>query len=514
MLDNQQRPFVAMSDNSELCFVPKMMNRHGLITGATGTGKTVTLQTIAETFSEMGVPVFAADMKGDLSGVAKAGGNKESVTKRVEGYKLFDKGFKYQAFPVQFWDVFGEEGHPVRCTISEMGPMLLERLLSLNDTQGAVLSLVFKIADDNNLLLIDLKDLQKMLEFVGNNRNEFTIKYGNISAASIGAIQRNLMRLASEGADKFFGEPELNIRDLMQTDNGKGVINILAADKLMNSPRVYTSFLLWLLSDLYESLPEVGDLDKPKLIFFFDEAHLLFNDMAKALLEKVEQIVRLIRSKGVGVYFCTQNPADIPESILGQLGNRIQHALRAYTPNDQKAVRVAAQTFRANPKYDTEKAITELNTGEALVSFLDEKGAPQMVERAYVLPPQGQIGPITPEERSQIIRSSLVYGTYEKLIDRESAYEIISQKQNLLDEERKKAEAEKERIQQQKAAQKAQAEADKQARAEERARKSQGGGIFDDLLKQVGKSATRQISNQLGRTITRTIFGTFFGGKK
>ena len=514
MFDNQQRPFVAISDDAEICFIPKMMNRHGLITGATGTGKTVSLQTLTETFSEMGIPVFAADMKGDLSGVAKAGGNKESVTKRVEGYKLFDKGFKYQSFPVQFWDVFGEQGHPVRCTISEMGPMLLERLLSLNDTQGAVLSLVFKIADDNGLLLIDLKDLQKMLEFVGNNRNDFTTKYGNISAASIGAIQRNLMRLESEGADKFFGEPNLNIQDLMQTDMGKGVINILAADKLMNSPRVYTTFLLWLLSDLYENLPEVGDLDKPKLIFFFDEAHLLFNDMPKALLEKVEQIVRLIRSKGVGVYFCTQNPADIPVTILGQLGNRVQHALRAYTPNDQKAVRVAAQTFRANPKYDTEKAITELNTGEALVSFLDEKGAPQMVERAFVLPPQGQIGPITADERARIIRQSLVYGVYEKLIDRESAYEIISQKQDLLDEERQRAEAEKERIRLEKEAQKAQMEAAKQARADERARKAQGGGLFDDILKQVGKSTTRQISNELGKTITRTIFGTFFGGKK
>ncbi|MDR1742951.1 MAG: DUF853 domain-containing protein [Dysgonamonadaceae bacterium] len=513
MFDNQHRPFVALSDNAELCFVPKMMNRHGLITGATGTGKTVSLQTLAETFSEMGVPVFAADMKGDLSGVAKIGGNKDSVTKRVEEYKLFDKGFKYQPFPVQFWDVFGEQGHPVRSTISAMGPLLLERLLSLNDTQGAVLSLVFKIADDNNLLLIDLKDLQKMLEFVGNNRSDFLLKYGNISAASIGSIQRNLMRLESEGADKFFGEPELNIQDLIQTDGGKGVINILAADKLMNSPRVYTTFLLWMLSSLYENLPEVGDLDKPKLIFFFDEAHMLFSDMPKVLLEKVEQIVRLIRSKGVGVYFCTQNPADIPQIILGQLGNRIQHALRAYTPNDQKAVRVAAQTFRPNPKYDTEKAITELNTGEALVSFLDEKGAPQMVERAYVLPPQGQIGPITPEERNQVIRRSLVYGVYEKLIDRESAYEIISQKQGLQEEERLRAEAEKERIRQQREAQKAQAEAEKQARAEERARKAQGGGLINDLIKQVGKSTTRQISNQLGRSITRTIIGTFFGGK-
>ena len=510
MFDNSQRAFIALNDNAEVCLIPRMANRHGLITGATGTGKTVTLQTLSETFSEMGVPVFAADMKGDLSGVAKIGGNKESVTKRVDCYGLKEKGFDYKPFPVRFWDVFGEQGHPVRTTVTAMGPLLLERLLNLNDTQGAILSMAFRIADDNNLLLIDLKDLQKMIQFIGDNRKEFTTRYGNISPASIGAIQRSLLRLESEGADKFFGEPEFEITDFIQTEQGKGVINILAADKLMNSPRVYTTFLLWLLDDLYETLPEVGDLEKPKLVFFFDEAHLLFNDMPSSLLEKVEQIVRLIRSKGVGVYFCTQNPADIPESILGQLGNRVQHALRAYTPNDQKAVRVAANTFRANPAFSTEEAITQLNTGEALVSFLNEKGAPQMVERANILPPQGQIGPITEGERDQLMRSSLIFGVYEKLIDRESAFEILSQKQELLEEERRQAEEEKERIRRQKEEQKAALEAERARRAAERQRKADQ-GILGEMLDQVGKSAKRQITSQLGRTLTRSLLGALFG---
>ncbi|MEA4917473.1 helicase HerA-like domain-containing protein [Proteiniphilum sp.] len=512
MFDNSRRAFIAINDNAEVCLIPKMANRHGLITGATGTGKTVTLQTLSETFSEMGVPVFAADMKGDLSGVAKIGGNKESVAKRAVQYNLQEKGFEYKAFPVRFWDVFAEQGHPIRTTVTSMGPLLLERLLDLNETQGAILSMAFRIADDNNLLLIDLKDLQKMLQYIGDNRAQFTTKYGNISPASIGAIQRGLVRLENEGADKFFGEPDLEITDFIQTEQGKGVINILAADKLMRSPRVYTTFLLWLLDDLYETLPEVGDLEKPKLVFFFDEAHLLFNDMPAPLLEKVEQIVRLIRSKGVGVYFCTQNPADIPQSILGQLGNRVQHALRAYTPNDQKAVRVAANTFRANPAFDTGEAITQLNTGEALVSFLDEKGAPQMVERANILPPQGQIGPITEGERDQLIRSSLVYGVYEKLIDRESAFEILSEKEELLEEERRLATEEKERIRQQKEAQKATLEAERAKRAAARQRKEDQ-GFLGEILTQVGKSTQRQISNQLGRTITRSIFGALFGKK-
>lgn len=508
MFDNQYRAFIAINDEKEICMLPKMANRHGLITGATGTGKTVSLQVLAETFSNMGVPVFAADMKGDLSGIAKAGGNKESVTKRVAQFKLADKGFEYDASPVQFWDVFGEQGHPVRATISGLGPLLLERLLMLNETQGAVLNVVFKIADDNGLLLIDLKDLQKMLQYVGDNRSQFTTKYGNISTQSIGAIQRNLARLESEGGNVFFGEPEINITDLIKTDNrGKGIVNILAADKLMNSPRIYTTFLLWLLSDLFENMPEVGDLEKPKLVFFFDEAHMLFNDMPKSLLEKVEQIIRLIRSKGIGVYFISQNPIDIPETILGQLGNRIQHALRAYTPNDQKAVKVAAKTFRPNPKFDTETAITELGTGEALVSFLDEKGAPSPVERAFILPPEGQIGPVTPQERMHTIQSSLLYGIYEKEIDRISAFEIISEKMEADDLQKQQLEQQKQMEIQRRKDEKAMREAEKQKRA---AKKDD---VFGGLLKGVGKSVTRNISNQLGRTISRTILGTFFGKK-
>lgn len=508
MFDNQHRSFIAINDEKEICILPKMANRHGLITGATGTGKTISLQVLAETFSNMGVPVFAADMKGDLSGVAKVGGNKESVTKRVAQFNLSEKGFEYKSCPVQFWDVFGEQGHPVRTTISELGPLLLERLLMLNETQGAVLSLIFKIADDNDLLLIDLKDLQKMLQYVGDNRSVFTTEYGNISTQSIGAIQRNLARLESEGGEVFFGEPELNISDLIKTDNrGKGVINILAADKLMNSPRIYTTFLLWLLSDLFENMPEVGDLEKPKLVFFFDEAHMLFNDMPKILLEKVEQIVRLIRSKGIGVYFISQNPADIPETILGQLGNRIQHALRAYTPNDQKAVKVAANTFRPNPKFNTETAITELGTGEALVSFLDEKGAPNPVERAFVLPPEGQIGPITPEERLRITQSSLLYGVYEKEIDRISAFEIIAERMQADDLQKQQLEQQKQVEIQRREQEKAMREAERQKRATKK------DDVFGGLLKDVGKSVTRNVSSQLGRTITRTILGAFFGKK-
>lgn len=439
MLDLDKRAFIATTGDKELYLLPKMANRHGLITGATGTGKTVTLQTMAETFSQMGVPVFAADIKGDLSGVANTGGNKESVVKRVDSYKLKEKGFEFQSFPVQFWDVFGEQGVNVRASVTEMGPVLISRLLSLNDTQSAVLTLIFKIAKDESWALIDLKDLQKILEYVGNNSAKFTTNYGNISAASVGAIQRGLIQLEHEGAGAFFGEPGLNLDDFIQTDGSKGVINILAADKLMNSPRVYSIFLLWMLSRLFETLPEVGDMEKPKLVFFFDEAHLLFNDAPKALTEKIEQVVRLIRSKGVGVYFISQNPADMPDSILGQLGNRIQHALRAYTPKDQKAVKTAAQTFRANPAFDTETAITELGTGEALVSFLDEKGAPQPVERAFILPPQSQIGPITEEERNTMTRSSLLYRHYAETQDRESAYEILSERLNTIQQEKEEA---------------------------------------------------------------------------
>ncbi|WP_329902933.1 helicase HerA-like domain-containing protein [Porphyromonas pogonae] len=510
MFDNTQRAFIAINKDHEICLLPQMANRHGLITGATGTGKTVTLQTLAETFSEMGVPVFAADMKGDLSGVSIMGGDKDSVHRRVQEYKLEAKGFDYKPHPVMFWDVFGNAGHPIRTTVTEMGPLLLERLLMLNDTQSAVLSIVFKIADDHDLLLIDLKDLSKMLEYVGANRNDFSNKYGNLSPASIGAIQRNVLRLENEGGDKFFGEPGLNIEDFIQTDQGKGVINILAADKLMQSPRLYTTFLLWMLDALYNTLPEVGDMDKPKLVFFFDEAHMLFNDMPKVLLEKVEQIIRLIRSKGVGVYFVTQNPGDIPENILGQLASRIQHALRAYTPNDAKAVKVAANTFRPNPSFKTEEAITELATGEALISLLDEKGAPGIVERAFILPPEGRIGAIAPEQRQRIIKQSAVYGIYEKAVDRESAYEILSGKSREAEARKAAAEQEKECARQEKELEKQRREAEKA----DKARKSQEGGFIEDLIKQVGKSATRQISNELGRNITRTIFGAIFGKKK
>ena len=433
MFDNEKRAFIAISGSEEICpkeicLVPRMANRHGLITGATGTGKTVTLQTMAETFSQMGVPVFAADVKGDLSGVAARGGNKKSVTDRVASYHLEEKGFAFQAFPVQFWDVFGETGAPVRASIADMGPLLLSRLLSLNDTQTAVLTVIFKIAQDEKLALIDLKDLRSLLEYAAGNADKYTTSYGNISAASVGAIQRGLVALEHDGAGLFFGEPALNIDDLLQTDGGKGVINILASDKLMNSPKLYTTFLLWLMTKLFDVLPEVGDPDKPKLVFFFDEAHLLFTDAPKVLVEKVEQVVRLIRSKGVGIYFISQTPSDMPDSVLGQLGNRVQHALRAYTPKDQKALKAAAQTFRANPAFDTETAIAQLGTGEALVSFLDEKGAPVPVERAFILPPQGQIGPLDAAARESMVKGSLLYRHYADARDRESAHEILTER--------------------------------------------------------------------------------------
>lgn len=509
MFDNQERAFVAVNEAEEISFIPRMANRHGLITGATGTGKTISMQVMAETFSDMGVPVFAADMKGDFSGVAKKGGIHESVQKRVEKYKLLEKGFEYKEHPVQFWDVFGEKGHAVRATISSLGPILLERLLMLNDTQGAILNAVFKIADDSDLLLLDLKDLQKMVQYVGDNRKDFISQYGNIAPASIGAIQRSLLRLESEGGHLFFGEPELRIYDMIKTDHrGKGMINVLAADKLMNSPRIYTTFLLWMLSDLFENMPEVGDLEKPKLVFFFDEAHMLFSGMPKLLLEKVEQIVRLIRSKGIGIYFVTQSPADIPEIILAQLGNRVQHALRAYTPKEQKAVRVAANSFRPNPLFDTAEAITELGTGEALVSFLDEKGAPTPVERAFVLPPEGQIGPITEEEREQIIKSSLVYGHYEKEIDRHSAYEELT---GQMEETERKMLAEAK----QKELDKAKREKEKARAAADRARRAKKrSSPVNRTINDIGRTVRRQMTNQVSRNITRAIMGTFFGFRK
>ncbi|MGE5651653.1 MAG: helicase HerA-like C-terminal domain-containing protein, partial [Bacillota bacterium] len=415
---------IAKNQARELALLPNLANRHGCITGATGTGKTVTLQVLAQALSDIGVPVFMADVKGDLSGLAKPGSATPKIRERLALLKLDEPA--WSGCPVTFWDVFGEQGHPVRATISDLGPLLLSRMLNLNEVQQGVLQLVFKVADDHGLLLLDMKDLRAMLQHVAEHAGELQAEYGNISAASIGAIQRGLIAIEEQGGDRFFGEPMLNIDDFMQTDgNGRGMINILAADKLLNSPRLYAIFLLWMLAELFEHLPEVGDVDKPKLVFFFDEAHLLFNEAPKPLLQKIEQVVRLIRSKGVGVYFVTQNPLDIPDTVLGQLGNRVQHALRAYTPRDQKAVQAAAETFRPNPQLDTAQVITELGVGEALISFLDEKGRPDMVERAYIVPPASQIGPVSATERSEIIANSIVAGVYEKVVDRDSAYEKL-----------------------------------------------------------------------------------------
>src|SRR5512132_1946735 len=414
---------IAKAGDADLALLPGLANRHGCITGATGTGKTVTLQVLAEQFSRIGVPVFMADVKGDLSGISKPGQMSEKLGARLKKLGLPEP--QWGSCPVTFWDVFGEQGHPVRATISDMGPQLLARLLSLNETQEGVLSMVFRIADDNQLLLLNLPDLRAMLQFVGDNAAQFRTQYGNVSAASIGAIQRGLLQIEQQGGKSFFGEPMLNIDDLLQTVDGKGVVNILAADRLMNNPRLYASFLLWLLSELFEQLPEIGDPEKPKLVFFFDEAHLLFGDAPPALLEKIELVVRLIRSKGVGVYFVTQNPIDIPDKVLGQLGNRVQHALRAFTPHDQKAVKVTAETMRPNPKLNIEKVILELGVGEALVSLLDATGTPGVTQRAWILAPGSQIGPITPEERREIIASSVVAGVYEKEVDRESALEML-----------------------------------------------------------------------------------------
>ena len=414
---------IAKNASLELALLPALANRHGCITGATGTGKTISLQVLTERLSRLGVPVFLADVKGDLGGLASAGQMSDKLNERLTTRGL--PAPEFGSCPVTFWDVFGTQGHPVRATISDMGPLLLARLLNLNDTQEGVLTMTFQIADDNGLLLLDLKDLRAMLQYVGDNAAQFKTQYGNVSSASIGAIQRGLLQLEQQGAENFFGEPMLNIDDLMQTVDGKGVVNILAADKLMQSPRLYACFLLWLLSELFENLPEIGDPDKPKLVFFFDEAHLLFTDAPPALVEKVELVVRLIRSKGVGVYFVTQNPIDIPEKILGQLGNRIQHALRAFTPRDQKAVKATAETMRPNPALDVEQVILELSVGEALVSLLDAKGTPGITERAWILPPGTRIGPLTPQERAAVVQQSVVAGVYEKHVDRESAFEAL-----------------------------------------------------------------------------------------
>jgi len=507
-------PFLIAQRDTVQCFLqPDKANRHGLITGATGTGKTITLQTLAEAFSRAGVPVFMADVKGDLTGIAQAGTLGDKLRKIIQERKLQTPVFA--PFPVTLWDVFGTQGHPVRATVSDLGPLLLARMLNLNDTQAGVLQLVFKIADDQGLLLLDMKDLRSMCQHVGDNASQFTTSYGNVSAASIGAIQRGLMQIEGQGGSKFFGEPMLNIADFMQTDgSGKGVINVLAADQLMNAPRLYATFLLWLLSELFENLPEVGDLEKPKLVFFFDEAHLLFSDAPKALIERIELVVRLVRSKGVGVYFVTQNPLDIPDSVLAQLGNRVQHALRAFTPRDQKAVKSAAETMRQNPRLDIQQAITELAVGEALVSFLDEKGRPGVTERVYVLPPASQIGPISGAQRQALITNSIVAGVYEKAIDRDSAHEAI------------KARTDAHMA----------TEATARAKTEEMAKATQskdgdpaGGGILGTLGgllgggqgrsrmgagEQLFKSAASAIGSEVGRQIIRGVLGGIFGGKR
>ncbi|KQV85910.1 ATP-binding protein [Massilia sp. Root351] len=510
---------LAKNDQLELSMLSSLVNRHGCITGATGTGKTVTLQRIAQSLSDIGVPVFMADVKGDLSGIAKAGALSEKMGKRLEALQVAPP--QWAGCPVTFWDVFGQQGHPVRATVSDLGPLLLARMLNLNDTQEGVLQLVFRIADDNGLLLLDTKDLRAMLQHVGDNAADYKTSYGNISAASIGAIQRGLIAIEEQGGDQFFGEPMLNIDDLLQTDaSGKGVVNILCADKLMNAPRLYAVFLLWMLSELFENLPEVGDVDKPKLVFFFDEAHLLFAEAPKALLQKIEQVVRLIRSKGVGVFFITQNPLDIPDTVLGQLGNRVQHALRAYTPRDQKAVKAAAETFRPNPALDVAQVITELGVGEALVSFLDEKGTPQVVQRAFILPPASQLGPIDAAERKTAMDGSVVAGVYEKAVDRESAYEKLNSR---LATSARQADA------------RAPAQAQQQGRRDAPApvpgggaadAPAEAGSIFGDVLgglfggsgKGAGKrdtavqamvkSAARSIGSQVGREIIRGVLGS------
>ena len=494
---------IAQRDGTQCFLRPDKANRHGLITGATGTGKTISLQRMAEGFSKIGVPVFMADVKGDLSGLSQAGTMSEKL-----GKILTERAFaapEFCAFPTTLWDVFGEQGHPLRATISDLGPLLLARMLNLNETQAGVMQLVFKIADDQGLLLLDMKDLRAMCQMVGDNAAEFTTSYGNVSAASIGAIQRGLMQIEAQGGDRFFGEPMLNIADFMQTDgSGRGLINVLTADKLMNAPRLYATFLLWLLSELYESLPEVGDLDKPKIVFFFDEAHLLFADAPKILLERIELVVRLVRSKGVGVYFVTQNPLDIPDSVLAQLGNRIQHALRAFTPRDQKAVKSAADTMRANPTLDIGAAITELAVGEALVSLLDEKGRPSVTERVYMLPPASRIGPISAQERQTLMADSLLAGVYEKALDRESAFEKIKGRTETRLTNAKTEEA-------------------------SAASSPSGGGLLDSIGsifgggpqrsrssagEQMIRSAASAVGREVGRQIIRGVLGSIFGGSR
>ena len=513
MYTSDKQLYVAHSTNGPIHLVGKMCNRHGLIAGATGTGKTVSLQVLAETFSQAGVPCFMADMKGDLSGISQTGTMSSFIQKRCAEFGIENPQF--QPCPVRFWDVFGEQGYPMRTTVSAMGPQLLARLLGLNDTQAGVLNIVFRIADDNNLLLIDIKDLRLMLDFCGKNASKLTTEYGMISTASVGAIQRAIMTLESEGAEQFFGEPAFNIQDLIETENGRGIMNVLCADKLMLKPKLYSTFLLWLITELYANLPEVGDQELPKLVFFFDEAHMLFEDTSKALVDKIEQVIRLVRSKGVGIYFVTQSPTDIPQDILGQLGNRIQHALRAYTPKDQKAVRTAAETFRANPEFNTADVIMELGTGEALVSFLDAKGAPTMVERARILFPLSQIGAITAGQRLDIMNAAPDYiKEYKNYFDRESAYEVLSEVRKVADEQKAAEEQakadEKARIEAEKQAEKERKEAERAAKAEEKERKAaekkKSSGlsrtIFGTLIGAVGASVARSVGNSIGKSIT------------
>jgi DNA helicase HerA-like ATPase len=497
-------PLVFAKSSVEIAILPRMANRHGLVAGATGTGKTVTLQSMAEHFSRIGVPVFMADVKGDLSGVSQAGGGNQRVEDRIKQLEI--KDFEYAGSSVVFWDVFGQQGHPLRATISEMGPLLFSRLLNLNDTQSGVLQLAYKFADDNGLLLLDLKDLRALLQFIGENTKTFKTEYGNVSPASVGAIQRQLLALEQQGGDQFFGEPALELDDLIQTGpDGRGVLNILVADKLIESPLIYATFLLWLLSELFERLPEVGDLDKPKLVFFFDEAHLLFDNASDALTNKIEQVVRLIRSKGVGVYFVTQNPLDVPDKVLAQLGNRVQHALRAFTPRDQRAVRAAAETFRPNPNVDVQAAITELGVGEALASVLDEKGTPTPVERAFVIPPHGRIGPITAEQRTAIIKGSSIFGHYEKTVDRRSAYEVLKNKQapdgDPADAEARAKEEEFRRQQE-------------QAKVPPKRSSDSMVGVAWKAFVAFTTSAARSIGTAVARRLNRGIMGTITGGRK
>jgi len=494
-------PLLIAKGQREIVVLPQMANRHGLVAGATGTGKTVTLQTLAEGFSRIGVPVFLADVKGDLAGISQPGGNNPKVAERVQQLGLSD--WAPAGSPVTFWDINGELGHPVRTTISDMGPLLLARLLNLNETQSGVLSVVFRVADDNGLLLLDLKDLRSMLQFVAENAAQYKTQYGNVSAASVGAIQRGLLALEEQGGDRLFGEPALDLDDLIQTGaDGRGMVNVLAAEKLVHTPRTYATFLLWLLSELFEQLPEVGDPEKPKLVFFFDEAHLLFEDAPGALLDKIEQVTRLIRSKGVGIYFVTQNPLDVPDRVLGQLGNRVQHALRAFTERDQKAVRAAAETFRTNPALDIERVITELAVGEALVSPLDEHGAPCIVERAFVVPPRSQLGPISLEQRRAILGDSVLAGHYDEAVDRESAYELL------------KAKAEAAAAAAQAPPAQGASAPDDSGGAQPQGRARSSGRQRESMVEAMEKSAMRAAGSAIGRQITRGILGSIFGSKK